>query len=74
MFQYIMNRNFQQNGDLEIHCLGNHCPKLPASSNMIPLGYFENCHEAISAAKIRWPQYEANIDGCYHCCRPCHTH
>ena len=68
-----MNRQFQPNGDLEVHCLDKPCPKSPSIENRIILGNFNNCYNAIAFARQMYPQYTKNIDGCYYCCNECHT-
>jgi hypothetical protein len=44
---------------------------MPYSENRIEVGYYNNCYEAVAVAKIKWP--DKKIDGCYYCCKTCHT-
>ena len=67
MDSYYMNENAQANGDHEVHT--STCSHLPAAHNRHYLGVFSNCHDALREAKKR----DSNADGCYYCCRPCHT-
>lgn len=69
MEKYFLNRNTNNpNGDHEVHVEG--CYWLPLPVNRIDLGYFSNCADAVREAKRRYPSEK--IDGCIHCCRPCH--
>lgn len=38
--------------------------------NPVPLGWFSRCEDAVAEAKRRGYR---RANGCYHCCRPCHT-
>jgi len=67
MDKYYVNKNAQSNGDHEVHKSG--CSYMPTSENRIYLGEFSNCHSAVSEAK----RYYTQVNGCYYCCRPCHT-
>lgn len=67
MDKYYVNKNAQSNGDHEVHKSG--CSYMPISENRIYLGEFSNCHSAVSEAKKSYTQ----TNGCYYCCRPCHT-
>jgi len=69
MQNYIVNKNAQESGEHEVHSLDVSCPYLPDYSNMKALGKHLNCHSAISEAK----NYYNSVDGCYYCCRACHT-
>ena len=64
---YYVNKNAQPNGDYEVHTLN--CSYLPSFENRLFLGMFSNCSEAVQAAKKTYPQ----ADGCYYCCKACHT-
>lgn len=64
---YHVNRNAQSNGDHEVH--ENGCGHQPNAENRLTLGYHPDCRGAVEAAKKTYPQ----SDGCYHCCKPCHT-
>ena len=67
MSKYYVNKNAQSNGDHEVHKEG--CSYMPSSENRIYLGDFSNCNSAVSAGKKHYDQ----VDGCYYCCRSCHT-
>jgi len=65
MASYYVNDNAQPNGDHEVHVSG--CAYFP--SNPTYLGEFSSCAPAVTEAKKKWSQ----SNGCYYCCRPCHT-
>ncbi len=65
---YYVNKNAQSNGDHEVHT--EECSFLPDSQNGKYLGTFSNCHDAVREAKKHYPE---TADGCYYCCKPCHT-
>ena len=67
MAKYYVNTQAQANGDHEVH--KEDCRWLPSGSNKEYLGEYASCHGAITEAKRR--HYKAN--GCYYCCRECHT-
>ena len=76
MSKYILNRNKQDSlsgENYEVHnedrCTSGH---LPLSENRLFLGYFDNCRDALEKAKIDYPYWKNDIDGCYWCCNPCH--
>lgn len=71
MPQYIINQNQQQNGDHEVHDATNGCTYMPKPENQIDLGFHASCHGAVTSARSRWR--DSRINGCYFCCRPCHT-
>lgn len=62
---YCVNHAAQPNGDHEVHVLG--CNYWPSSN--IPLGQHASCSTAVAEAKRYYPR----SNGCYWCCRPCHT-
>lgn len=64
---YYVNRQEQSNGDHEVHV--STCSFLPSPQNQQALGYHNNCFEAVRAAKVYYPR----SNGCYWCCRECHT-
>lgn len=68
--RYVINKNAQSDGYHEVHNTST-CSYLPNTENQINLGYFNNCSDAIRAAKNSYPSN--NIDGCYYCCNACHT-
>lgn len=67
MPHYYVNREAQPNGDHEVHEQG--CIYLPSEPNRQYLGEFPSCQPAMAIARLYFPQ----SDGCYFCCRPCHT-
>ena len=67
MDHYYLNRNPQAEGEREVHI--STCSFLPDQKNQIDLGYFTHCSEAMKEAK----KHYINVDGCYYCCRACHT-
>jgi len=67
MDYYYVNTKEQANGDHEVHT--STCSYLPAAENRLYLGYLDSCAEAVRIAKRTYPQ----SNGCYYCCRACHT-
>jgi len=65
MAAYYVNKNAQANGDHEVHVNG--CSRMP--TDRLSLGDFESCHGAVAEAKKTYPQ----SNGCYYCCKACHT-
>lgn len=65
MLDYYINRNQQPNGDYEVHRYGCDHGALPA--NQVYLGKFNNGVEAVAAAKQRFPNEAATINGCAYC-------
>lgn len=65
--KYYVNKNKQINGDHEVHT--ESCSFLPISEHRIYLGGFSNCKDAVNEAK----KHYAKSNGCYYCCRECHT-
>lgn len=68
MPHYCVNRQAQPNGDHEVHRL-DMCPYPPDPANQLSLGFHNSCHTAVFQAKQTYPK----SNGCYHCCRECHT-
>lgn len=64
---YYVHTVAQPNGDYEVHA--EDCHKLPLPANRISLGNYASCHPAVAAAK----KYHTKVNGCIHCCTPCHT-
>lgn len=69
MDQYFLCTNVQENGDHEVHM--HDCVFLPKPKNRIDLGYHGCCEWAVGAAKTIKTSW--NINGCWFCCRECHT-
>jgi hypothetical protein len=67
MKTYYVNTNPQANGDHEVHVEG--CNFMPHISNRKYLGVFSSCYPAVKKAKETFP----SANGCYYCCRECHT-
>lgn len=64
---YYVNQNSQSNGDHEVHT--DDCSFLPNPENREYLGIFNNCCDAVSIAKQKYP----TANGCYYCSNACHT-
>lgn len=67
MAKNYVNKRAQSNGDHEVHKEG--CARLPDSANRMYLGEFNHCWKAVAEAKNFYHQ----VNGCYYCCRECHT-
>lgn len=65
--RYYVNKIAQRNGDHEVHVEG--CIYMPAVQNRIYLGEFSSCYDAVYTSKKHYSQ----VNGCYYCCKPCHT-
>ena len=65
--QYIVNTQAQSNGDHEVHTTS--CSHLPDWAHRMDLGWHADCQSAVRRAK----QTYSRADGCFYCCRPCHT-
>jgi len=64
---YYVNKNAQENGDHEVH--NSSCSYLPDTQNLIYLGNFSNCADAVKEARNIFSQ----SNGCFYCSRDCHT-
>lgn len=64
MAHYYVNPEPDEDGDNEVHQTG--CHRMPNQAEY--LGQFSNCHDAVAAAKRRYP----NADGCRICLPQCH--
>ncbi|HEX6745715.1 MAG TPA: hypothetical protein VF092_00265 [Longimicrobium sp.] len=67
MAAYYVNKVAQSNGDHEVHT--STCSFLPSEQNRKFLGYFDNCWQAVAAARTHYTQ----VNGCYYCSNACHT-
>jgi len=67
MEQFYVNKKPQPNGDHEVHRAG--CEWLPRPENRIYLGMHYDCWTAVNEAR----KYFSRVNGCFYCCRPCHT-
>lgn len=69
MLHFIVNKNPQPNGDYEVHNATTDCEWMPAIGNQLDLGDHDDCASAVVEARETYPQ----SNGCYYCCRACHT-
>ena len=67
MQHYYVNNNAQPNGDHEVHV--STCSFLALARSTSSLGYHDSCLSAVRQAK----QTYSKSNGCYYCCKPCHT-
>lgn len=65
MVLYYVNRKAQNTGEHEVH--NSKCEHLPGTENRIYIGYFDNCKDAVIAAKV----FYSNVNGCFWCCKEC---
>ncbi len=68
MANYCVNKNAQSTGEHEVHNTDT-CSYCPDPSNRLDLGYHSDCKSAVKKAKT----YYSKSDGCFYCCKPCHT-
>ena len=66
---FIVNTNAQSNGDHEVHNTTTGCNYMPDTSNQKDLGYHASCSGAVTEAKKTY----SKSNGCFYCCRACHT-
>jgi len=66
---YYFNKNLDDKGNHEVHEKG--CSHMPDLNNRELIGYETDCESAIRRAKR--DTGKTNFDGCYWCCRECHT-
>ena len=70
MPNYCVNKLAQPiSRDHEVHNLNASCPYAPAPVNQSALGWHADCRSAVSKAKTIY----TDVNGCYYCCRECHT-
>lgn len=62
---YYVNNKAQSNGDHEVH--ESECRYLPLDKTY--LGMYSSCKEAVDEAK----KTHSQSNGCYTCCKACHT-
>jgi len=67
MPKFYVNKNRQRKGEHEVHQTG--CKHMPEPENRKYLGVFASCRGAMVAAKNEYD----NVDGCFYCCKNCHT-
>jgi hypothetical protein len=65
--RYYVNDHAQPTGEHEVHKQG--CSYMPGDRHRQFVGNFDSCQPAVQAAATHY----ANVDGCYFCCRACHT-
>lgn len=65
--KYYVNNEAQYNGDHEVHI--ESCFYYSRMKNKTYLGEYESCKDAVRAAE----KIHRQVNGCVHCCRPCHT-
>lgn len=68
MSRFYVNRNSQDNGNNEVHQEAI-CTHPPEPENRKHLGEFDDCRDAVRAAKRLY----SNANGCAHCAPICHT-
>lgn len=67
MKEYYVNDNPQPTGEHEVHT--TECPVFAQIASKTRLGYYNTCHEAVTAARAIY----GNVDGCKLCVPNCHT-
>lgn len=67
MYYYVHTQKDAQ-GDYEVHT--ENCSHLPLPQNRELLGAYPDCHSAVIRASMRG---YSPVNGCYWCCRACHT-
>ncbi len=67
MYRYYVNKQAQRTGEHEVHT--SLCGYNPPPEGCIYLGEFSSCQRAIEKAR----EHFEKVDGCYFCCRECHT-
>lgn len=69
MPNFCVNKNAQPTGEHEVHNLDAGCSHLPDPQNRHMLGNFNNCSQAVTAARAVY----SNVDGCAYCAPGCHN-
>lgn len=67
MPNYYVNTQAQDTGEHEVHESG--CSHPPDAKNRQSLGYHADCKSAVTEAKKSY----SKVDGCYYCCKDCHS-
>lgn len=67
LFFYYVNKYAEPTGEHKVHQSG--CDHLPSISNLVYLGEFDQCADAIREAE----KYFIHVNGCTLCCKECHT-
>jgi len=73
MPNFIINNNQQPSGDYEVHNSTTPCSYVSLIKNKTELGFHASCSGAVAEAKRRFPEQAKSINGCFYCCRSCHT-
>lgn len=63
---YVINKNKQPNGDMEVH--KKSCHTIIGSTNLEEVGSFDSSKAAVEAAKKKYP----SADGCKFCAKDGH--
>ncbi|MDD3237553.1 MAG: hypothetical protein PHV37_05590 [Candidatus Gastranaerophilales bacterium] len=66
LLNYYVSKKINEIGFHSVH--SEKCDYLPLPHNMLFLGCFESCHDAIKKAST----YYDKVDGCESCCALCH--
>ena len=66
---YMYNLEVNKQGDHEVH--KETCDQMPRLGNRKTIGWFTNCEKAIAAVKEKTGK--DNFNGCFYCCKDCHT-
>lgn len=67
MARYFVSAKAHENGGHNVHAAK--CGHMPAPEDRIHLGNFNDCRDAVVAAKKYYPE----VEGCNTCCRACHA-
>ena len=67
MNDYYVHKEQDKQGDHEVHISG--CSWMVNVENFIYLGSFDDCVEAVKAAK----KHYSKVNGCIHCSKKCNT-
>lgn len=66
MSKYYVSKNINEDGRHEVH--NQRCRTLPPMDELICLGDFKICSDAMIASRNIYEK----VNGCYNCCFPCH--
>lgn len=66
MSNYYVCKIPNENGKHEVH--KESCPDIPNKEDLILIGIFQICSDAMVEARKIYPE----VNGCYYCCFPCH--
>jgi hypothetical protein len=68
MYRYCVSKKAKPTGEHEVHT--SLCGYNPPPEDCVDLGEHRTCREAILKAR----EYYEKVQGCYFCCRECHSH